>query len=770
MSDLVAVWKERIERDLAPFIDPGSELLIIEDGAVIEATWEQRRVVRQARFRVSLAGGEVEVECGSNRTTYTAFFAGEDMADLIGIAKGSLARLKNSIYVETFAKDSNAEIDTESPAISLIRSCVEKSDSSDLLTDLVMITAEAGAGKTSVLKELVRQQADLFVRGQSRYLYLYVDAQGRALARFNEALATELNELRVMLPFHAVSTLVRLGLLVPVIDGFDELIGVGGYDDAFNSISSFVEELNGSGVILASARSTYYEQEFLSRANRASALGEQSWKLDSIEIRGWAEIQRRQYVDWRCKENGQSDSIALALTKIFSGENEELADKPLFIVRAVDILMTGGDLEGSGGLLERLISSFLQREQRDKLRDRNERPILSVVQLRSLCEDFSEEMWAQGTRELDRSTVKDLAELVLSDTSLSSSDQHVVMERMPTMAFLQVGESYGAVAFEHELFFSQFLANRFAKKISSSAQGLSLLLGRSVMPDSLAHGVAAKLHEMVVAGEVTVSSLVAILCAASAEFSPKQGQVKENAGRIVAALLARLEVPCESINIRDVVFPGSSMRGIQFSACTFSDVEFRRADFSNLKFIGCCGDRLVFESVLVDGCTVLELVGQVDVSSFNGLRVASADGGIVQLFDPTKVRGELNARGFPAAKASDPSAVRNVSDDVVRLVDRLARAYTRCNPVCVQDRTFAGIFDDVRWGGVERVAIDSGVVRSETRSAHGPRRKFLRRTVTPAELMSGFDTRENVNASVRAFWEGLEQLYPKQGSGSTFNS
>ena len=93
-------------------------------------------------------------------------------------------------------------------------------------TRVIMVTGEAGAGKTQVLQELVRRQADNYLRGKTHKLFLYVNAQGRALARLNEALATELQDLRVSLTYHSVATLARVGILIPIIDGFDELLGV----------------------------------------------------------------------------------------------------------------------------------------------------------------------------------------------------------------------------------------------------------------------------------------------------------------------------------------------------------------------------------------------------------------------------------------------------------------------------------------------------------------------------------------------------------------
>jgi len=267
----VETWYKQIESDLVPFIDPGTTLALNVSGSVIEAVWSQRRKELFARFLVSNIS-EISVEFLGKEYSYRSFFASEHMADLLGIAKSTMLIHASRRYVETRAEaeapDGTTRVDS---ATKLVADLVAAREIEEDRTNFIMVTGEAGAGKTSVLKELVTRQAADYSKGQANFVYLYVDAQGRALARFNEALATELNDLRVSLPIHAVPPMVRLGLIVPVVDGFDELIGAGGYEDSFTSISSFVESLEGKGAIVASARSTYYEQEFLARANRNAA-------------------------------------------------------------------------------------------------------------------------------------------------------------------------------------------------------------------------------------------------------------------------------------------------------------------------------------------------------------------------------------------------------------------------------------------------------------------------------------------------------------------
>jgi hypothetical protein len=71
-----------------------------------------------------------------------------------------------------------------------------------------------------------------------------VSAQGRALSNLKDALAAETGDLRATFTWDAIAPLTRRGLLVPIIDGFDELLGAAGYGDAFGSLREFLSDLN----------------------------------------------------------------------------------------------------------------------------------------------------------------------------------------------------------------------------------------------------------------------------------------------------------------------------------------------------------------------------------------------------------------------------------------------------------------------------------------------------------------------------------------------
>ena len=220
--------KKRIGNDLASFADPGS-IKIAEGDRAFHAEWRMRGEPREGKFNISMDSGIV-VHIGRQRQAYSVFLASTEMADIRHIAQMIKQAWPRNIFISTKARRTDSN-NGHSPATELLTDLIENPDSE--VTQIVMVTGEAGAGKTQVLRELVLRQAERYLKGETEKILLYVNAQGRALARLNEALATELQDLRVNLTYHSVATLTRVGLLVPVIDGFDELLGVSGYDDAF---------------------------------------------------------------------------------------------------------------------------------------------------------------------------------------------------------------------------------------------------------------------------------------------------------------------------------------------------------------------------------------------------------------------------------------------------------------------------------------------------------------------------------------------------------
>lgn len=748
-KDILDYLKDRVERDLAPFADPGTELRIASTGRVLSAAWSMRAQPREAMFTLSDTEG-IQVTFLGRKLSYKSFLSAPEIADLRGLAKMMLqAQGAASPYIETRALR-RVRGGGEGPATEMMKEILGQP--TDAATRVLFVTADAGAGKTASLKQLVRLQALEYDRGRTDCLLLYINAQGRALARFHEALATELSDLRSTIPYHAVAGLVRAGILIPVIDGFDELLGVGGYDDAFSSLSAFIEELDGNGQVVASARSAYYEDEFVARATSASMLGSQAWEVEAVTVKPWGEAERDAYVT-QFVPVGQREDVLRSLHRV-AARNEALMRKPFFVAKTVDLLLTGGKVEDDGDLLAQLVREYVERERTQKLRSRSGAPLLTTEQALRLLSGVAEDMWRLEARELDRKSVRETAAAVAEVEGLPEAVRGVVAERMPYFALLTGGDSKGRVAFEHEMFFGYFLASVLGDALGGSEAVLTSLLGRGTLPGEVAERIAGGVNEASV-----VPVLAKLSSAASAE-GPRWQRTRENAGEIAREVLVRFaaSVP-KGVKLANLIFAGGSFGEVKVAGAVLKNVTFQRVDLTRAAFDDCEASDVFLTEVLVEpNKTLLRMKGLDPDVNIVGLRVRDGED-VESVFDPRRAREVLSRCGIPVA-TPDEQVLRSVDPAVIRILDHLARAYGRANPVCAEDPKLRDVLTGRLWDGVRKALIAHGIVTTETRSTGGPKKEFLRRQYLPDQLMAGASRVAQVPDAVRAFWDEMERECP----------
>lgn len=767
MPDAQEYWKNRIEHDLASFGDPGCPVRVNRSGRSFRAQWTMRGDDREAVFSPS-SGRSMSVSADGRSLDYPEFLAGPDMADLKHVARMIFQGSERRLFIPTKAERTDIDPAPLEPALDVLKKLLNE-ESADA-TRIIMVTGDAGAGKTRVLEELVRHEADGYLRGQTSKLLLYVNAQGRALARLNEALATELQDLKVSLTYHSVAVLTRLGILIPVIDGFDELLGVSGYDDAFGSLAGFLEQLEGDGQLLTSARSVYYEEEFLSRAGSVSAAGGQVWSHTAVRVREWSNDDQKNYVRKWAKGEGLSDDEADSLYRrvhtIFTDQHETLASKPLFFARTVDLLRRNRDFSAGGDLLGALVGEYLTRERTEKLLDREQRPMLTTVQFERLMRELAQEMWNQETRELDHRSVRDVAEYVVESEDLPDAAKQAIIERMPTLAFLARGEGAllrAGIAFEHELLFFYFLARSIVPQIASTDVDIRVVLSRSALPEEVADRVAAGLTTAETETPEHLQQRLERLATAATSEWRRTTQVRENAGLLTMALCREYAGSRECGRIidgcvvRSVIFPGSHLEGVNWIRCSFMDVMVRRTNLTRTRFVECEAQNMLFFEPLVDTAVTRFDLSGLDATDVTGIQLADARRDTSYV--PSFVARTLVECGAPI-QAAQQRLHPCVRSEYLELLERLMHAYHRANPVCTADGNLSKIFQNGNWGSLERMLLEHKIVTKEHRSTSGQSKTFLRRRFLPEQIMAGMNDAADVDVGIRAFWRALksEQL------------
>lgn len=754
MTDYEAAVR-RLKLDLAAFGDPGAEVTVApQSDGWYRVSWEEDARQREGIFLLDEFGPtHVRLESGDAQA-YRTFLAGPDMGNLRALARNTLQVLRPlENFIPPRARSEGDEPQDGDAMDLLLAAALPPADR----TAVVFVAADAGVGKTVLLRSTVRQQAARYLEGGAPSLWLYVDAQARRLAALDEALASELDRLRARFSFDAASALVRTGALTLVIDGFDELLGsVGAYDEAFNSLADFIAGLDGGGALVAAARSAYYEQEFLARVGRGLGQGDR-WILRPLRLREWRPEQRQAYVLGEATRAGQSseeakESVTAVESALAVGELEGVAGKPFFVARTTDLVLDGGLPAQSEpvSLLERLVHAYLERDA-SKLLSGARTPLLRVEGLRSLFDELAVEMWRQEARELSRSSVKEIATLIGELEGLDDDGVREVTTRAPYFAMLREGSLPGSVAWEHDVYFAYFLSRPLADVIlSADAKQLSRLLRRGRLPEEGAMLVGSLTRH------VPGQDLLDLLAAAVAAEEIDADRVRRNAGLLAAGWLAGGEH--QGLHLHDLRIGDISLGTAVLRECQVHNVHFAGTDLTSTDLVACraSGTNLFDRVVIAPGQTRLDVQG-LSVEDFFSL-VLRTEEEERTLYSPADIRVALDNCSLPAA--APELTTRSVDPGTLGLLERLCRLYLRTNVVVEgDDNDLTPITSAPEWSSLRKILVETGVVVPRVRSASG-HKVFLERAVRAPEIMAGLDPEAAVPVPVRRLWDRLEEQAP----------
>src|SRR6266516_2676087 len=749
---------EEIERDIRAFADPGSPILVEAGSAV----WEQNG--REVAVRFSAAGphGFPDVTLDGVRLPYRAFLSSPRMADLGRFAQfivKAYTRAEEFIDTEAVHRDEDTAKDSRGPATAVVLG-LANANLPFLSTRVVLVRGEAGSGKTIALRRLALSRAGRFTAGAADSLFFYVDAQGRALSRLEDAMAKDLQDLRSQFSYAAIAPLTRHGLIVPIIDGFDELLGSGGYDEAFSSLAAFLSTLEGRGSIVASARSAFFDyQNFYENAQRFAGDGRLNYEVETVDVESWNDDQIRKYfrgVGARKARDGDHLVAALEQLQIsLDTPNKQLLTKPFYASRVADLLAGGTELNSRDDLLEQLVDAFLEREHR-KLLDKDGHPLLSKKGHRAFLTALAEEMWWQESRRIDVGTVQVLAELVTSTFGLPPGAARAIVERVSSYAFLSTDRvERRFLRFEHEVFYGYFLAQKVQEFVEREPADLRRFLARAVLDDTLVDEVVRLIGSDVQRCSRAIESICNVLRAGVSEVG-----ARENAGLLIAGLMRGAKALREGLVIRNTIFRQVSFGEVtlsrpRFEQCDFSDVDLSGAQLIEPEFVD-----TQLRSLEVDvQRTRIEMTHTLAAPQVYGIRVRHGPGA-GSYYAPEEIERILAKLGVRFAKqpSSEPP-VRAQAPAVQRRVDLLNRFVTK------MERRFYASADDIRkfpfatgpdWDVVMDLLKSHSLLEEEVIQKRGPREPLVRLAVPPAVLRRGENVSDrSVPDAVKAFWRDL---------------
>lgn len=742
MYELARGWETTLRKDLAGFADRGEPPVVEREKGTLRAEWAVRGKKRSEIFGLNPEGALRWVSGPSEDESYADFLTSEDMADFRQFADAiarAIPRLPEFVPSDaTVDAGFDAQESIAAEAGNLARLADQGRAQAEGRTSLLFLKGDPGAGKTTLLREATTAQAERYLARESDFLLFYVSAQGRELSNLRDAFSGELQDLRAGFTRDAISALVRTGLLVPVVDAFDELLGTAGYGGAFSSLQTLLADLEGLGAVVVSARSAFYDLEFLGRAS--SPANQADISVTTVSLQPWTDEQLRQYLT-RGGEDGTLDAL-----ERLDQEDRQLLRRPFFANKFPDFTARAGEEQHAGNLLEFLITAYIEREA-EKIVDASGDPVLPVDGHRQLFEVAAGEMWEAEARQLSLDDLRTLTEVVAEEFELGADEAAQLSAKVTSYAGFSPGSSGGRddFSFEHEVYFDYFLARALERLLQEArVDDLMVMLDRGIVPEGVARNAMASSRDQL------GSDPALLRCAAG----PRYDNRRRNLGAIAVAY-AREVRPLEDADVSqlsfiDLSFGDSHYKGVRFVGCTFTGVDLSGA---------------VFEACTADSSTTLHAVTLDNESriGIEGLRPGHNVGSVRHpaagdVYAPRDVQKVLERLGAPGPGKDERPSYSDKAQVLINLLQRAARAYRRTNILYENDAHLEKLFGSDYWLELRRLLLESGVVTEEIRQASGPKGTAYRLQVGVDQLLVGQSGNDVASGPATELWRSLREL------------
>ncbi|MDH2393921.1 hypothetical protein QCN29_35245 [Streptomyces sp. HNM0663] len=624
-------------------------------------------------------------------------------------------------------------------------------------TQVVFVNGEAGIGKTRAMVEAARDRAREVEQNHGnerggRPLFLYVRSTGRVLddldAAVNDAVALTQN-----LTETRVKALCRNGLIALLIDGFDELLGGAAYSDAVDSLQDWLDALGGRGVMVVSARSSYYMNQYRSSVQRANRTGNAAVRHRIAEVQPWSSDDILSFL----RDYGLSASHFERLPD----RDKELLGLPFF-ARAFAEMCRSGEYEESGeessSLTEQLLNHYIVREERKLAYTANgDSGLLDRSELRRTFEYVAEMMVDSHEREIDSGDLELAAAFALGLSDVKDlDDRSGLRERLQVLCGL-TSES-GALGptrfrFQHEVFFDNFLAGMATRHLQGQrVDAFYRLLGKAEWRAATVDGVVAGVD-------------AACVTNALAGFPNETQRHGDSHDTVAATNLGAMWAA--------VIRATGSMPGSPIVGATFADpLDLGEIRVADAKLVGCQLESLFLPSsgswqLRLEGASVKKITvgeGQTDLRGLSGVRHED----LVELLFPSgsyydrrpDILTALLEHGAAVIDAPEQFDVEvPVRVEAARHYLRHLLEYAQSTLVLTANRQP----DDQRlrwtqayegeWKPFVDNLLDADLARLENISASGSRKVRLRLKAGSKNILN----EASRDSHVRRFWEAVKE-------------
>lgn len=547
-------------------------------------------------------------------------------------------------------------------------------------TQVLYLTSDAGEGKTSVINQLAHDQAVKYLAGETDRILVPIPLGGRHFLRFDDLTAGVLhNKYRFQfLYYSSFIELVKLGVIIPAFDGFEEMFVETSSGEALSAMSILMNTLCSSGKVLVAARKAYYEFENMRIQERLfdSIDKKLSVRFDKIELKRW---QHEQFVSYSAKRGVKNPEVFYREAVRTLGENHALLTRAVLVKNLIDITINANSNEQILQLLNSsghdffytFVQSIIQREAEEKWIDRsgaNEigAPLIELSEHSELLADIAVEMWVSNVAYAKEDILDFVAEYFCELHTKTPFELSQIRKRLPTHAMLVPSTSVGrAVEFDHDefrfFFLGEGVASLAAKRDKSAVANVRKIFRRDILPIPARESLYRALKRTDLFDGLAYAKFFYDVAGTDVSMS----FTHDNCSDIMMRLLheeKQSTFEIDSITLGADVLKGKMISDVYFRKCFFSSTSLEYASLSNCSFENCrfaqlrIFDTTKFDQVNMISCTV----DSIELIKFREGEEIGKD-----VWDPQDIQAALASRGV-----SFPSHISDAEKEL------LAEAYT----------------------------------------------------------------------------------------------
>lgn len=675
---------ENIKRDLASFADDENEMVCDDRGNVI---FERHGKLLSIQIKEDEDGRKF-VNYNGIEIPYRLFLA-KELSHLDILASKILQRKyqEELSYVDSNVILMSIDQQRQGKAMSLL---YEESKNTALIgTKISFVTADAGHGKSMLLRHFQYSQAQKYLDNNTNFLFWHIDLHGRDLVRLNEAIMYELGELRMPgLYFSSILTLMRHHLIVLGIDGFDELAAEKGGETALNSLSSLVSQMQGKGVLIAASRRAFFNsQDYLRRTNILNRNIGGGCIFNEIKIKNWQREQCVEYLDKYTFNADEYDKLLMAL----KSDKHPLLERPYLFTKLIHYSfednITPSDFinkKGHNNLenINDVIEAFIYREvdkwtQRDK---ETGRPYLSFEQHVRLLSEVAADMWNRQKNTISVENLQLILTILFDEWKTDSQLRPIILRMVESHAMLVNVENKDLYRkFDHDEFKYFFLARALEDIIRNSLNDdyineLYKFLYVAQLPDTVAQYMSTRIESKDIFP--VIKTLMDIR---KKDWKPTY--IQSNIGTILPFLLngfitTETIIIDGKISFSSLVFENKKIENVIFRDCTFVNISFNNTYFNNIHFDNCTFTGII---IACEGNSFTD-VSIRENCIINTVSVAhSKDENVDTEYSPHAIYNVL--RGFNIQieyfHSSSPEEITICTTDFYKNVKRLLNKYSK---------------------------------------------------------------------------------------------